>query len=137
MKRKHFILLICLGLFLGAGVVQSAELRVAKEVAETGGEVRFKTLFSVVDGANLAGIKLVLHYNDGAFAYEKFEKSPPAKSMMHVVNDKNPGRLVVVMASATGQPEADYPLFSLSFSMLGGRFQETWPQGFRGRNDVC
>jgi hypothetical protein len=51
---------------------------------------------------NIAGIKLVLTYDSTLITYVKTEKSKKTSQMMQVVNDQNPGRLIVVMASAKG-----------------------------------
>ena len=51
---------------------------------------------------NIAGIKLVLTYDSTLITYVKIEKSEKTSQMMQVVNDQNPGRLIVVMASAKG-----------------------------------
>lgn len=73
---------------------------------------------STVDATDLAGIKVVLHYDLKKLQYKNLAKSKDTKAMMHVVNDKNPGILIIVMASATGQKTANFDLFSISFDKL-------------------
>lgn len=75
--------------------------------------------FKAMDAADLAGIKLVLHYDAERIKYKGMSKSKETRPMMHVVNDKNPGKLIIVMASATGQKTADFNLFDLTFDLIG------------------
>jgi hypothetical protein len=64
----------------------------------------------------LAGIKLVIHYPKNELQFESATKGPAFKSFMHVVNDKNPGKLIVVMAKARGISGLNLPLFEVKFS---------------------
>lgn len=66
---------------------------------------------------NLAGIKLVLSYNKTALTYVKAVKAAAASSLMHVVNHKKPGRLIIVMAGARGIKGKDVTLMTLCFTV--------------------
>ena len=74
---------------------------------------------------DLAGLKIVLQYDAKLLHYEKIVKSPQTSPLLHVVNDKNPGRVIVVMAGAAGVSGEDFPLFLLSFKVKNGRAGET------------
>lgn len=63
----------------------------------------------------LAGIKMTLEYDPKALVFEKADKSKATASMMHVVNDKTPGRLIIVMAAAKGVGGADVEILTLRF----------------------
>lgn len=66
---------------------------------------------------NLAGIKLVLSYDKTTLTYVKAVKAEAASSLMHVVNDKKPGQLIIVMAGARGIKGADMTLMTLTFTV--------------------
>jgi hypothetical protein len=64
---------------------------------------------------NLAGIKLVMKYDKGLLTYKSAAKTQQTSSLMHVVNDKNPGVLIVVMAGARGIKGKDFAVINLTF----------------------
>lgn len=66
----------------------------------------------------LAGLKIVLHYENDTAEYVKMEKTKSTASLMHVVNDKTPGRLIVVMAGAIGVSGKNIGLVNLEFRQL-------------------
>lgn len=64
----------------------------------------------------LAGIKLVMNYAENAYTYKEIKKSKATSSLLSVVNDKHPGKLIVVMAGARGISGKDVSLMSLYFT---------------------
>ena len=50
----------------------------------------------------LAGMKFTIDYPARFLEYKTAQKASAFNSFMQVVNDKKPGRLILVMASATG-----------------------------------
>jgi cohesin domain-containing protein len=68
----------------------------------------------------LAGIKLVVEYDLKYLVYEKVDKSPTTSSLMHVVNDKNPGKLIIVMAGAKGVSGRDFEIINIHFKAGSG-----------------
>jgi hypothetical protein len=69
---------------------------------------------------NLAGVKLVISYDHEIFAFRKGAKTKQTDSLMHVVNDKKPGQLIVVMAGARGIKGKDVHIFTLTFDVKPG-----------------
>jgi len=67
---------------------------------------------------NLAGVKLILSYDPATLLFRDGRKTPQSQSMMHLINDKKPGRLVVVMASAKGIGGKDLAIIHLVFQAL-------------------
>ncbi len=67
---------------------------------------------------NLAGLKLVLRYDPTVLRFVRMDKSAITAPLMHVVNDKTPGRLIVVMAGARGIKGERFPLAILRFTAL-------------------
>ena len=65
--------------------------------------------------ANLAGIKLVIEYDHKRVLYKGLRKAAKAGSLMHMVNDKKPGSLILVMAGAEGISLNKEPLAFLQF----------------------
>ena len=64
---------------------------------------------------NLAGVKLVLKYDPDILTFTKAVRSEQTASLMHIVNDKKPGILIVVMAGAKGIRGKDFSILSLFF----------------------
>jgi len=64
---------------------------------------------------NLAGIKLVLTYDQALLTFVAVKKTAHTSPLMHVVNDKQPGKLIIVMAGAEGIKGSDFPLLNLKF----------------------
>jgi hypothetical protein len=65
----------------------------------------------------LAGIKLVIGYDANFLGYVESKKTDVSKSFMHVVNDKKPGELIVVMASAKGLTAEKATILNIAFSL--------------------
>ncbi|MCB2173634.1 cohesin domain-containing protein [bacterium] len=64
----------------------------------------------------LAGMKVIITYDKDQLSFVRAEKGQPFSSFMHVVNDKTPGTLIIVMASAGGVSGTNLPLVHLTFS---------------------
>lgn len=93
----------------------AAEIRIGGQSVTAGQGVQVPI---VVDGADdLAGVKIVLQYDPGQLAYRGTSRTDAASHMMHVVNDKQPGTLIIVMAGATGLQAKNLPLFTLAFQV--------------------
>lgn len=73
----------------------------------------------------LAGLKVIVRYPVENMKYTGSRKTNRTSGFMHVINDKNPGKLIVVMASARGITGDDLPLIELMFEKTherkGGR----------------
>jgi hypothetical protein len=69
---------------------------------------------------NLAGMKLTLLYPQKYLVFKEAIKTPEFVSFMHVINDKIPGKLIIVMASAKGVSGKDLKLFDFAFSLVPG-----------------
>jgi hypothetical protein len=67
---------------------------------EKGGEINFKISLDSVE--KLAGLKIIAEYDKETITYQDITKSAETSSLLHVVNDQKPGRIVVVMAGAKG-----------------------------------
>jgi len=70
-------------------------------------------------------MKLVFKYDAKVLKYVKGEKTKHTSPLMHVVNDKNPGTLIIVMAGARGIKGEKISLFSLSFETCGTITEKT------------
>ena len=93
-----FILLLAI---FSARIVAGAELHIpALEKGAPGDTVSLPVVIDKVE--KLAGIKLVVEYDTKALKFNKAEKTTHTANMLHVVNDKTPGKLIIVMAAARG-----------------------------------
>jgi hypothetical protein len=100
-----------------AVVVSIPELK-----ATPGESVVIPILIDQVD--NLAGAKVVMEYDPKLLSFEKGARTDHTDSFMHVINDKNPGRLIIVMAGAKGIKGKDFPILTLTFKIKTGLTEE-------------
>lgn len=103
-------------LVITAQIAAGAELRIPF-VAGTHGEVIVLPV-TVDKVEKLAGIKLAMTYDANIVKFIKATKTPYTSNMLHVVNDKVPGRLIIVMAAAQGFSGENVELVELSFELL-------------------
>jgi hypothetical protein len=111
---KRLIISILL-ILLTQGLAWGAEITVPYLKAKQGELVEIPVLIDKAE--NLAGIKLVITYDKGLLAFKEGNASKSTRSLMCVINDKNPGRLIVVMAGAKGINGKDVPLVLLTFGV--------------------
>lgn len=64
---------------------------------------------------NLAGMKLVVNYDKALLNFREGSTSKNARSFMCMINDKQPGRLIVVIAAAKGISGRNLPIVLLTF----------------------
>jgi hypothetical protein len=104
--------------FLLSDVALATELYIPRVNAKPGKTIEIPIMIDKTD--NLAGIKMVLKYDAKVLEYISGEKTKHTSPLMHVVNDKNPGVLVIVMAGAKGIAGKDMALFTLKFKAKAG-----------------
>ena len=114
---KRFIsVVVALLLCVTVSIVFGAELNIPTVTGSHGDIVKLPVIIDKVD--NLAGIKLSLSYDKNTLKFIKAEKTTYTANMLHVVNEKVPGRLIVVMAAARGFTGENAPLVEMSFELL-------------------
>ncbi len=114
---KHVILCM-LAVAIWAKDASALEIKVPPLTAKSGQSIEIPILVDEVD--KLAGVKLVLTYDPEMLTYKKGAKSKEMDSLMHIVNDKKPGILILVMAGAKGVKGKDFPIFTLTFDVKKG-----------------
>lgn len=102
-------------LLTGISPSHGAELYTAPARTNSGSRISIPIIIDQVQG--LAGLKLVVTYDKDALKFKEGQKTRISQSLMHVVNDQKPGRLVVVMAGATGVGGRDITLIDLVFTV--------------------
>jgi len=107
------IILFCLCFSLMGGAASGVEIMIPHLRVKQGKSFDIPIIIDRAD--NLAGIKLVIAYDKGLLTFKEGNPSKSTRSLMCVINDKNPGRLIVVMAGAKGVSGKDLPLVILSF----------------------
>ena len=106
-------------LFLGAALPAfGTELIIPALTAKPGNTLTIPIRIDSVD--NLAGIKLVIQYDKNLLTYKKADKTEHTSSLMHIVNDKNPGVLIMVMAGPKGIKGKDFSIINLTFNVISG-----------------
>jgi hypothetical protein len=102
-------------LFLTAGGAFGTELYIPEMKAKPGDSIKVPVMLDRVD--NLAGIKMVMKYDTNFLTFKKAGKTKHTSSLMHIVNDKKPGFLVVVMAGAKGIKGEAFPIILIQFEV--------------------
>lgn len=101
--------------FASPGEARATKLFIPALTAKPGASVVVPVKIDKVD--DLAGLKVVLQYDSKLLTYEKTVKSAQTNPLLYVVNDKKPGRIIVVMAGAKGIAGENLALFSLFFQV--------------------
>ena len=96
----------------------AVELSIAAIKARAGESVVVPLKVDKVHG--LAGVKLVMKYDPKILVFRKGDKTKHTTSFMHIVNDKKPGLLIAVMASAKGIGGENIPILTLTFGVKAG-----------------
>jgi hypothetical protein len=100
------------------GSVDATEIRIYPITTRPNQTIDVPIIVDEVD--NLAGVKLVMSYDPEILVFKKGAKTKETDSLMHVVNDKKPGQLIVVMAGARGIKGKNVPIFTLTFDVKSG-----------------
>ena len=114
MKTKTFLFCTLL-IALSAVQAGAVEIKIAPLTATAGQSIDIPILVDEVD--NLAGVKLVMTYDPEILTYKAGMKTKETESLMHIVNDRKPGTLIVVMAGAKGIKGKDFPIFIITFEV--------------------
>lgn len=94
------------------------ELYIPALTAKSGQTLEVPIRIDQVD--NLAGIKIVMTYDPELLKFKKAAKTQNTSALMHIVNDKTPGLIIVVMAGARGIKGDDFAIMTLSFNIKQG-----------------
>ena len=116
--RLVYLLPFTLILAFLASSVWSTEIYIPSLKGKSGESIDVPIMLDEVD--NLAGAKLVLTYDPEILAFKGGAKTKHTDSLMHIVNDKKPGLLIVVMAGAKGIKGKEFPIFTLTFDIKRG-----------------
>lgn len=116
-KRIPLSLVVLVLLFTLAWpcLIWAASVHLPKIEAVAGELVEVPVYLEKVE--NLAGMKLVLTYDSNTLKFQEERKAPIAQSLMHIVNPKIPGKLIVVMAGAKGVQVNNGPIIYLTFKV--------------------
>ncbi len=97
------------------GPAWGTEIIIPAAEAKAGESVRIPIMIDKTD--NLAGVKLSLTYNKEMLTFKKADKTEYTSSLMHIVNDKNPGAVIIVMAGAKGVKGENFPILYMEFGV--------------------
>lgn len=121
LKNRKFLKVICLiscCIFVTMGWISAAwgtELYIPTLKGEPGQAIEIPIMIDQVD--NLAGVKLVMKYDAKILEFKTGSKTRHTDSLMHIINDKKPGLLIIVMAGARGIKGKEFPIFNLTFNI--------------------
>ena len=112
-------IIICItAAVFSAAAVSAARVILPGQTARAGQVITIPVMID--QGDNLAGIKLVMKYNAELLNFRAAAKTQKTSSLMHIVNDKTPGLLIIVMAGAKGIQGKNFSLLSLNFEIKKG-----------------
>jgi hypothetical protein len=94
--------------------VQAAEINIAKKIH--GSKTEF--ILNIINASKLAGLKVSVTYQHQYLKFSEAVKTTEMSSFLHIVNDKVPGKLIIVMASAKGISGQNIPVLHLNFDAL-------------------
>lgn len=119
LSNRSFFYFILSFLFLTlTSRVDATEIRISPHTVRSGEIIDIPLIVDEVD--NLAGLKLVLAYDPEVLVFKKGAKSKETDALMHIVNDKKPGSLIIVMAGAKGIQGKNFPVFTVTFEAKKG-----------------
>ena len=98
-----------------ASRLNATELFIPEINAQAGQRIEIPIMIDTVD--KLAGIKIVLQYDSDLLKYIDAARTSHTASLIHIVNDKIPGRLIIVMAGAKGIKEGQFSIFTIFFDI--------------------
>ncbi len=111
--------LLCVGIaILWAYVAWGAVVYVPEVEGTSGESVDIPIMIDQVD--NLAGVKLVMEYDSKILFFQKGAKTSHTDSLMHIINDKTPGKLIIVMAGAKGIKGKAFSILTFTFKIKQG-----------------
>ncbi len=120
-QKTQIFLILSIFLFLfctGANADQAKLSFIAEDPATP------LRLSLVIDRADkIAGMKVVISFDRKSLTLKQAEKSKETSSFLHVVNDKIPGQIIFVMASASGISGENLTLCHFEFSKTGNTKQ--------------
>jgi hypothetical protein len=115
---RTLVSLLILFVVFTSSLACAMELRIPRVKGKSGRDIRVPLVIDQT--TNLAGVRLVLHYDKEILTYKNYGMSKETQSFMNVVNDRTPGTLIVVMASARGIQGKEITLLSLYFTVKKG-----------------
>jgi hypothetical protein len=118
LKWEIGLILFLFTSFSWLGSTGATEIRIPGLAVLSGQTIDLKIMVDEVE--NLAAVKLVMTYDAELLSFKKGSKTKETDSLMHVVNDKKQGHLIVVMAGARGIRGKNVPLFTLTFDVKVG-----------------
>jgi len=101
--------------FFCAASAWGVELQIPPLKGKAGQEIQVPLVLDQI--GNLAGVKLVLHYDKEILTFKEGVKTQATQSLMHIINDKTPGKLIIVMAGARGIQGKEITILTLTFGI--------------------
>lgn len=117
-KTLTLTLLFSVLTIVWAGAASGTELYIPAVKTTSGQAVQVPVMIDEVD--NMAGLKVVMKYDDKILTFKKGVKTRHTDALMHIINDKKPGLLIVVMAGARGIKGKGFAVLNLTFEAKGG-----------------
>ena len=115
-QKTTFLLYNVILLLLFCNAANANDARLSFVVEDPANPLR---LSLYIDRAEkIAGMKVVIAFDKESLALKQADKSKETSSFLHVVNDKVPGQIIFVMASARGISGENIPLCHFEFLKL-------------------
>lgn len=107
--------LLLLSSLLLVQLALATDLIVTSATATPGQQISLQVLLQ--PGSHVAGLKMTIGYDADVMTFVRADKLADANGMMYVVNDRQPGKLIVVMAGAKGVETPKVALLDLVFQI--------------------
>lgn len=117
-KTLTLTLLFSVLTIVRAGEASGTELYIPAIRTTSGQAVDVPIMIDEID--NMAGLKVVMKYDADILTFHKGVKTKHTDSLMHIINDKKPGVLIVVMAGARGIKGKEFAVLNLNFATKDG-----------------
>jgi len=115
MVKRYYLYLLIFLIICFSTTASATSLIFPPFEATSGQAINIPVIIDNID--NMAGIKLSLEYDNKILIYQKGEKTRITSSLMHIINDKKPGKLIIVMAGARGVKVTNQAIINLYFKV--------------------
>jgi len=115
MVKRYYLYLLIILIICFSTTASATSIIFPPFEATSGQAINIPVIIDNID--NMAGIKLSLEYDNKILIYQKGEKTRITSSLMHIINDKKPGKLIIVMAGARGVKVTNQAIINLYFKV--------------------
>ena len=114
-EKISYPLILLTFILVWVSSARGIELSIPMLGARPGQQIEVPIQIDAVD--NLAGVRIVMKYDAKMLKFKKAVRTDQTASLMHIVNDKKPGILIIVMAGPRGIKGKNLSILNLIFDV--------------------